>query len=172
MHISLKSLFSFRSSPEQIVIHSLQCTHYVILWQLAKLSEGSCRKVKTLSNLLNSFKQRTEGFCSIVWSCFVLRMKWWPWGNRWGRSVWCVNATSQMLTRPSKSRWQTYEILQTSFYSLSWLSFRICYFINKPLYLYRYLCLVTLLLAFQWRHKKTVKFTIQLNIWKPYTGWL
>uniref|UniRef100_A0A8C7YB84 Cohesin subunit SA n=1 Tax=Oryzias sinensis TaxID=183150 RepID=A0A8C7YB84_9TELE len=30
--------------PEQIVIHSLQCTHYVILWQLAKLSEGSSRK--------------------------------------------------------------------------------------------------------------------------------
>uniref|UniRef100_A0A7N8WNV1 Cohesin subunit SA n=1 Tax=Mastacembelus armatus TaxID=205130 RepID=A0A7N8WNV1_9TELE len=30
--------------PEQIVIHSLQCTHYVILWHLAKLSEGSSRK--------------------------------------------------------------------------------------------------------------------------------
>uniref|UniRef100_A0A4W6CGD2 STAG2 cohesin complex component n=1 Tax=Lates calcarifer TaxID=8187 RepID=A0A4W6CGD2_LATCA len=32
--------------PEQIVIHSLQCTHYVILWHLAKLSEGSSRKVR------------------------------------------------------------------------------------------------------------------------------
>uniref|UniRef100_A0A671YYN7 Cohesin subunit SA n=1 Tax=Sparus aurata TaxID=8175 RepID=A0A671YYN7_SPAAU len=30
--------------PEQIVIHSLQCTHYVILWHLAKSSEGSSRK--------------------------------------------------------------------------------------------------------------------------------
>uniref|UniRef100_A0A8B9KH26 Cohesin subunit SA n=1 Tax=Astyanax mexicanus TaxID=7994 RepID=A0A8B9KH26_ASTMX len=30
--------------PEQIVIHALQCTHYVILWHLAKVSEGSCRK--------------------------------------------------------------------------------------------------------------------------------
>lgn len=31
--------------PEQIVIHSLQCTHYVILWNLAKSSEGTSRKV-------------------------------------------------------------------------------------------------------------------------------
>uniref|UniRef100_A0AAR2J4U5 Cohesin subunit SA n=1 Tax=Pygocentrus nattereri TaxID=42514 RepID=A0AAR2J4U5_PYGNA len=30
--------------PEQIVIHALQCTHYVILWHLAKVSEGSCKK--------------------------------------------------------------------------------------------------------------------------------
>lgn len=34
-------------SFEQIVIHSLQCTHYVILWHLAKSSEGSSRKVKS-----------------------------------------------------------------------------------------------------------------------------
>uniref|UniRef100_A0A7N8WRS9 Cohesin subunit SA n=1 Tax=Mastacembelus armatus TaxID=205130 RepID=A0A7N8WRS9_9TELE len=34
--------------PEQIVIHSLQCTHYVILWHLAKLSEGSSRKAFTI----------------------------------------------------------------------------------------------------------------------------
>lgn len=32
---------------EQIVIHSLQCTHYVILWNLAKSSEGSSRKVRS-----------------------------------------------------------------------------------------------------------------------------
>lgn len=53
-------------SPEQIVIHSLQCTHYVILWQLAKLSEGSSRKVRTFSlcfevklrkNMLNIFNK-------------------------------------------------------------------------------------------------------------------
>uniref|UniRef100_A0AAR2KQQ9 Cohesin subunit SA n=1 Tax=Pygocentrus nattereri TaxID=42514 RepID=A0AAR2KQQ9_PYGNA len=30
--------------PEQIVIHALQCTHYVILWNLAKVSEGSSQK--------------------------------------------------------------------------------------------------------------------------------
>lgn len=34
-------------SDEQIVIHSLQCTHYVILWNLAKSSEGSSRKVSS-----------------------------------------------------------------------------------------------------------------------------
>lgn len=36
-------------SSEQIVIHSLQCTHYVILWHLAKSSEGSSRKVRPLT---------------------------------------------------------------------------------------------------------------------------
>uniref|UniRef100_A0A6Q2WUZ8 Cohesin subunit SA n=1 Tax=Esox lucius TaxID=8010 RepID=A0A6Q2WUZ8_ESOLU len=30
--------------PEQIVIHAMQCTHYVILWNLAKVSEGSSNK--------------------------------------------------------------------------------------------------------------------------------
>uniref|UniRef100_A0A8C5EJV0 Cohesin subunit SA n=1 Tax=Gouania willdenowi TaxID=441366 RepID=A0A8C5EJV0_GOUWI len=34
--------------PEQIVIHSLQCTHYVILWNLAKSSEGSSKKAFTI----------------------------------------------------------------------------------------------------------------------------
>uniref|UniRef100_A0A674PD03 Cohesin subunit SA n=1 Tax=Takifugu rubripes TaxID=31033 RepID=A0A674PD03_TAKRU len=34
--------------PEQIVIHSLQCTHYVILWNLAKSSEGTSRKAFTI----------------------------------------------------------------------------------------------------------------------------
>lgn len=29
----------------QIVIHAMQCTHYIILWHLAKLSEGSSSKV-------------------------------------------------------------------------------------------------------------------------------
>uniref|UniRef100_A0A3Q2NQE3 Cohesin subunit SA n=1 Tax=Fundulus heteroclitus TaxID=8078 RepID=A0A3Q2NQE3_FUNHE len=44
--------------PEQIVIHSLQCTHYVILWQLAKLSEGSSRK----DDMVNLRKQM-RAFC-------------------------------------------------------------------------------------------------------------
>uniref|UniRef100_A0A672M465 Cohesin subunit SA n=1 Tax=Sinocyclocheilus grahami TaxID=75366 RepID=A0A672M465_SINGR len=30
--------------PEQIVAHALQCTHYVILWHLARVSEGSASK--------------------------------------------------------------------------------------------------------------------------------
>uniref|UniRef100_A0AAY4ATE4 Cohesin subunit SA n=1 Tax=Denticeps clupeoides TaxID=299321 RepID=A0AAY4ATE4_9TELE len=30
--------------PQQIVIHALQCTHYIILWHLAKVSEGSSKK--------------------------------------------------------------------------------------------------------------------------------
>uniref|UniRef100_A0A3P8WXA9 Cohesin subunit SA n=1 Tax=Cynoglossus semilaevis TaxID=244447 RepID=A0A3P8WXA9_CYNSE len=31
--------------PEQIVIHALQCTHYIVLWHLAKVSSGSSIKV-------------------------------------------------------------------------------------------------------------------------------
>uniref|UniRef100_A0A673VM95 Cohesin subunit SA n=1 Tax=Salmo trutta TaxID=8032 RepID=A0A673VM95_SALTR len=34
--------------PEQIVVHALQCTHYVVLWHLAKVSEGSHRKAFTI----------------------------------------------------------------------------------------------------------------------------
>uniref|UniRef100_A0A8C0FWK1 Cohesin subunit SA n=1 Tax=Bubo bubo TaxID=30461 RepID=A0A8C0FWK1_BUBBB len=34
--------------PEQIVIHALQCTHYVILWQLAKITESSSTKAFTI----------------------------------------------------------------------------------------------------------------------------
>lgn len=39
---SSNMLFSFGF---QIVIHALQCTHYVILWQLAKITESSSTKV-------------------------------------------------------------------------------------------------------------------------------
>ncbi|XP_062856992.1 cohesin subunit SA-2 [Trichomycterus rosablanca] len=31
-------------TPEQIVVQALQCTHYVLLWHLAKVSEGGGRK--------------------------------------------------------------------------------------------------------------------------------
>src|SRR4029434_11096601 len=31
--------------PLQIVTHALQCTHYVILWHLAKVSDGTSKKV-------------------------------------------------------------------------------------------------------------------------------
>uniref|UniRef100_A0A4W4GF16 Cohesin subunit SA n=1 Tax=Electrophorus electricus TaxID=8005 RepID=A0A4W4GF16_ELEEL len=43
--------------PEQIVIHALQCTHYVILWHLAKVSEGSSKKedMVTLRKQMRAF---------------------------------------------------------------------------------------------------------------------
>uniref|UniRef100_A0A3Q0S345 Cohesin subunit SA n=1 Tax=Amphilophus citrinellus TaxID=61819 RepID=A0A3Q0S345_AMPCI len=44
--------------PEQIVIHSLQCTHYVILWHLAKLSEGSSRR-----DDLGTLRKQMRAFC-------------------------------------------------------------------------------------------------------------
>uniref|UniRef100_A0A672JPX6 Cohesin subunit SA n=1 Tax=Salarias fasciatus TaxID=181472 RepID=A0A672JPX6_SALFA len=37
--------------PEQIVIHAMQCTHYIILWHLAKVSDGA--SVKVLLKLTN-----------------------------------------------------------------------------------------------------------------------
>lgn len=36
----------------QIVIHALQCTHYVILWSLAKVSEGTSKKVAPIHMIL------------------------------------------------------------------------------------------------------------------------
>uniref|UniRef100_A0A8C4F605 Cohesin subunit SA n=1 Tax=Dicentrarchus labrax TaxID=13489 RepID=A0A8C4F605_DICLA len=55
--------------PEQIVIHSLQCTHYVILWHLAKSSEGSSRKMSpsVLRLCIQSFN-----FCPLCFS-FLLQ---------------------------------------------------------------------------------------------------
>uniref|UniRef100_A0A674NEG5 STAG2 cohesin complex component n=1 Tax=Takifugu rubripes TaxID=31033 RepID=A0A674NEG5_TAKRU len=44
--------------PEQIVIHSLQCTHYVILWNLAKSSEGTSRKDDLLT-----LRKQMRAFC-------------------------------------------------------------------------------------------------------------
>uniref|UniRef100_A0A6Q2Y0S5 Cohesin subunit SA n=1 Tax=Esox lucius TaxID=8010 RepID=A0A6Q2Y0S5_ESOLU len=43
--------------PEQIVIHAMQCTHYVILWNLAKVSEGSSNKgdMVTLRKQMRAF---------------------------------------------------------------------------------------------------------------------
>lgn len=46
---SSNTLFSFGF---QIVIHALQCTHYVILWQLAKITESSSTKVCPFSDVL------------------------------------------------------------------------------------------------------------------------
>uniref|UniRef100_A0A8C8F9U1 Cohesin subunit SA n=1 Tax=Oncorhynchus tshawytscha TaxID=74940 RepID=A0A8C8F9U1_ONCTS len=44
--------------PEQIVVHALQCTHYVVLWYLAKVSEGSHRKEE-----LMSLRKQMRMFC-------------------------------------------------------------------------------------------------------------
>ncbi|GAA6078020.1 cohesin subunit SA-2a, partial [Tachysurus ichikawai] len=44
--------------PEQIVVHAMQCTHYVVLWNLAKVSEGS----STQADLVTLRKQ-TRAFC-------------------------------------------------------------------------------------------------------------
>ncbi|XP_075876525.1 cohesin subunit SA-2-like isoform X1 [Nelusetta ayraudi] len=43
--------------PEQIVIHALQCTHYVILWHLAKVSDSSSPKgdMVTLRKQMRAF---------------------------------------------------------------------------------------------------------------------
>uniref|UniRef100_A0AAY4ARH3 SCD domain-containing protein n=1 Tax=Denticeps clupeoides TaxID=299321 RepID=A0AAY4ARH3_9TELE len=43
--------------PQQIVIHALQCTHYIILWHLAKVSEGSSKKgdMVTLRKQMRAF---------------------------------------------------------------------------------------------------------------------
>uniref|UniRef100_A0A672L672 Cohesin subunit SA n=1 Tax=Sinocyclocheilus grahami TaxID=75366 RepID=A0A672L672_SINGR len=44
--------------PEQIVIHALQCTHYVILWSLAKVSEGTSKKEDMLI-----LRKQMRAFC-------------------------------------------------------------------------------------------------------------
>ncbi|CAB1352655.1 unnamed protein product [Coregonus sp. 'balchen'] len=43
--------------PEQIVIHAMQCTHYIILWHLAKVSDGSSTKgdMVTLRKQMRAF---------------------------------------------------------------------------------------------------------------------
>ncbi|XP_064422599.1 cohesin subunit SA-2 isoform X1 [Latimeria chalumnae] len=46
--------------PEQIVVHALQCTHYVILWQLAKISESSSTKEDLLT-----LRKQMRAFCQI-----------------------------------------------------------------------------------------------------------
>ncbi|XP_053555095.1 cohesin subunit SA-2 [Bombina bombina] len=46
--------------PEQIVVHALQCTHYVILWQLAKFSETGSSKEELIT-----LKRQMRVFCQI-----------------------------------------------------------------------------------------------------------
>uniref|UniRef100_A0A8C7R095 Cohesin subunit SA n=1 Tax=Oncorhynchus mykiss TaxID=8022 RepID=A0A8C7R095_ONCMY len=50
--------------PEQIVIHAMQCTHYIILWHLAKVSEGSSTKVHTLLlSVTNNYPVSANALC-------------------------------------------------------------------------------------------------------------
>ncbi|XP_078787390.1 cohesin subunit SA-2a isoform X4 [Oryzias latipes] len=44
--------------PEQIVIHAMQCTHYIILWHLAKVSDGSSVKGDTVT-----LRKQMSAFC-------------------------------------------------------------------------------------------------------------
>ncbi|XP_034034578.1 cohesin subunit SA-2-like isoform X2 [Thalassophryne amazonica] len=44
--------------PEQIVIHAMQCTHYITLWHLAKVSEGS-----SLKGDMVTLRKQMRAFC-------------------------------------------------------------------------------------------------------------
>uniref|UniRef100_A0A8C7L6S6 Cohesin subunit SA n=1 Tax=Oncorhynchus kisutch TaxID=8019 RepID=A0A8C7L6S6_ONCKI len=52
--------------PEQIVVHALQCTHYVVLWYLAKVSEGSHRKVCSWLASISSLSQAFTILCDVL----------------------------------------------------------------------------------------------------------
>ncbi|TKS83482.1 THO complex subunit 2 [Collichthys lucidus] len=44
--------------PEQIVIHAMQCTHYIILWHLAKVSDSS-----SLKGDMATLRKQMRAFC-------------------------------------------------------------------------------------------------------------
>uniref|UniRef100_H3D2L2 Cohesin subunit SA n=1 Tax=Tetraodon nigroviridis TaxID=99883 RepID=H3D2L2_TETNG len=44
--------------PEQIVIHAMQCTHYIILWHLAKVSDSN-----SLKGDMVTLRKQTRAFC-------------------------------------------------------------------------------------------------------------
>uniref|UniRef100_A0A4W5KBN6 Cohesin subunit SA n=1 Tax=Hucho hucho TaxID=62062 RepID=A0A4W5KBN6_9TELE len=54
--------------PEQIVIHAMQCTHYVILWHLSKVSEGSSTKgdMVTLRKQMRAFCLMCQSYLTSV----------------------------------------------------------------------------------------------------------
>uniref|UniRef100_A0A8C5EMQ4 Cohesin subunit SA n=1 Tax=Gouania willdenowi TaxID=441366 RepID=A0A8C5EMQ4_GOUWI len=64
---TLKRITAFHKY-EQIVIHSLQCTHYVILWNLAKSSEGSSKKddMVTLRKQMRAFCMMCQRYLTNV----------------------------------------------------------------------------------------------------------
>uniref|UniRef100_A0A8C9WDI0 STAG2 cohesin complex component n=1 Tax=Scleropages formosus TaxID=113540 RepID=A0A8C9WDI0_SCLFO len=54
--------------PEQIVINAMQCTHYAILWQLAKVTESSSNKedMATLRKQMRAFCMLCQRYLSSV----------------------------------------------------------------------------------------------------------
>uniref|UniRef100_A0A3Q3AZ93 Cohesin subunit SA n=1 Tax=Kryptolebias marmoratus TaxID=37003 RepID=A0A3Q3AZ93_KRYMA len=54
--------------PEQIVIHAMQCTHYIVLWHLAKVSDGSSIKgdMVTLRKQMRAFCLMCQRYLSSI----------------------------------------------------------------------------------------------------------
>uniref|UniRef100_A0A672JPT5 Cohesin subunit SA n=1 Tax=Salarias fasciatus TaxID=181472 RepID=A0A672JPT5_SALFA len=54
--------------PEQIVIHAMQCTHYIILWHLAKVSDGASVKgdMVTLRKQMRAFCLMCQRYINTV----------------------------------------------------------------------------------------------------------
>uniref|UniRef100_A0A8D3BPF6 Cohesin subunit SA n=1 Tax=Scophthalmus maximus TaxID=52904 RepID=A0A8D3BPF6_SCOMX len=54
--------------PEQIVIHAMQCTHYIILWHLAKVSDGSSLKgdMVTLRKQMRAFSLMCQRYLNSI----------------------------------------------------------------------------------------------------------
>ncbi|MEQ2315198.1 Cohesin subunit SA-2 [Ameca splendens] len=46
--------------PEQIVIHAMQCTHYIVLWHLAEVSDGS-----SIKGDLVTLRKQMRAFCLV-----------------------------------------------------------------------------------------------------------
>ena len=53
-------------SSHQIVIHAMQCTHYIILWHLAKVSDSSSLKVFTYEAFWILHKKWKDGRQEII----------------------------------------------------------------------------------------------------------
>uniref|UniRef100_A0A3B4XPM8 Cohesin subunit SA n=1 Tax=Seriola lalandi dorsalis TaxID=1841481 RepID=A0A3B4XPM8_SERLL len=54
--------------PEQIVIHAMQCTHYIVLWHLAKVSDGSSLKgdMVTLRKQMRAFSLMCQRYLNSI----------------------------------------------------------------------------------------------------------
>ncbi len=84
--------------------HALQCTHYVILWHLAKVSEGSASKV--LHTHMHAQTCVETVICEhLITLSSRFRMIWCCCGGRWEPSAWCVRGTWIVSALLSKNRW-------------------------------------------------------------------
>uniref|UniRef100_A0A4W6FRV4 Cohesin subunit SA n=1 Tax=Lates calcarifer TaxID=8187 RepID=A0A4W6FRV4_LATCA len=54
--------------PEQIVIHAMQCTHYIIMWHLAKVSDGGSLKgdMVTLRKQMRAFSLMCQRYLNSI----------------------------------------------------------------------------------------------------------